>query len=276
MPRGEIHLQLAVDFADHPDIRKLTRFGRDARAVRDLFVQMLCYCKRNLSDGFVPAEQLGILVFPDPVKVGERDVARLVDVELVQIVDGGYWLPSYLKRNKSRAEVEKLSDARAETGRAGGKRSGLVRSAQAKPNQVASTMSNTETESYTETKTSAAADGQLDEYDLPDELVILRSKMLAHTALSKLRWDKLTPETAETIRVLIEIHGDKPLIDRALKTTRADETPVFVQFYLQTWCAMPAPGQILAAVVTRCPDPDHIGFNLPCSACAADSKAAAS
>lgn len=129
MARGEIHLQLVVNYGSDPKVRALARYGRDARAVRDLWVQMMCYCKGELSDGFVPDEELGILVYPDPPKTGERDVLRLAEVGLVERVDGGWYLPSFLKRNKSRAQVEAISSAKAEVGRQGGIRSGQTRKA---------------------------------------------------------------------------------------------------------------------------------------------------
>jgi hypothetical protein len=103
--KGEIHVELSVNFADDPKVRALARYGKDARAVRDLWVQMLCHCKESLTDGFVSKEQLGILVYPDPPKVGQRDAERLADVGLIERVDGGYHLPTFLKRNKSRDQV---------------------------------------------------------------------------------------------------------------------------------------------------------------------------
>jgi len=138
MASGEIHVQLAVNYGEDPKLRALARFGRDARGCRDLYVQMVCYCKRNLTDGFVQAEEVGVLVYPDSPKIGKRDADRLVEVDLAKSVDGGYLLPGFLKRNKSKAEVEAISAAKAESGRRGGKRSGEVRRAEAKPKQGAS------------------------------------------------------------------------------------------------------------------------------------------
>ncbi|MFD9943213.1 hypothetical protein ACFWYW_14530 [Nonomuraea sp. NPDC059023] len=114
MARAEIHIQLNVDFADDPKVRALARFGRDARRIRDLYVQMLCYAKRNLTDGHVPTEQLGILVFPDPSALGSKDVARLVEVGLVQAVADGWHIPGFLKRNKSRQQVQQDAQEKAD------------------------------------------------------------------------------------------------------------------------------------------------------------------
>jgi hypothetical protein len=138
VPNGEIHVQLAVNYGEDPKLRALAEFGRDARACRDLYVQMVCYCKRNLTDGFVPAVELGVLVYPDSPKTGRRDAERLVKVGLAEHQDDGYFIPGFLKRNKSKAQVEALSEARAESGRHGGVRSGQVRRGEANPKQLAS------------------------------------------------------------------------------------------------------------------------------------------
>jgi hypothetical protein len=99
---------------------------------------MLCHCKRNLTDGFVLAEEIGVLAYPDSLKTGQRDAGRLVEVGLVVAVEGGYMVPGFLKRNKSKAQVEEVSAAKAASGRQGGKRSGQVRRGQANAKQSAS------------------------------------------------------------------------------------------------------------------------------------------
>jgi hypothetical protein len=138
MARGEIHIQLAVNFSKDPKVRALTRYARDARGCRDLYVQMLCYCKENLTDGFVPFEEIGVLVYPDTPKAGKRDADRLVEVGLAEVVEGGYRLPGFLKRNKSKAQVDEVSAAKAAAGRKGGKRSGEVRRNEASTKHSAS------------------------------------------------------------------------------------------------------------------------------------------
>ncbi|GAA4626996.1 hypothetical protein GCM10023196_037480 [Actinoallomurus vinaceus] len=105
MASGEIHLFLSVNFPSNRKVRRLIRFGADSRACRDLYTQMLLYCKKDLTDGFVPDEELGILVYPDTPENGERDAGRLVEVGLIRRVDGGYLVPGFIKRNKTKAEV---------------------------------------------------------------------------------------------------------------------------------------------------------------------------
>jgi hypothetical protein len=138
MAHDEIFLQLVVTFPEDAKVRALARFGRDARACRDLYVQMSLYCKRNLTDGIVPDEEIGILVYPDTPKAGQRDAARLIEVGLIERAEDGYRIPAFLKRNKSRAQVEEISKVRAEAGIRGGYRSGEVRRLQAIPKQSAS------------------------------------------------------------------------------------------------------------------------------------------
>lgn len=113
MARGEIYVQLSATFADDPKVRKLLRYGPDARGCRDLFVQMICYSKLSLTDGFIPEEQIGLMCYPDSWENGHRDAGRLVDVGLVERVEDGYQLPSFLKRNKSRALIEQESEAKS-------------------------------------------------------------------------------------------------------------------------------------------------------------------
>jgi hypothetical protein len=92
-PKGPERL---VDLADNPKVRALRRYGRDARRLRDLYFQMLCYCWRNRTDGFVPAEDIGEMVLPDTLRTGELDVAKLIEAELVERAVPGYRLIHYL------------------------------------------------------------------------------------------------------------------------------------------------------------------------------------
>lgn len=105
MPPAEIYIELVVNFAEDPKVRSLLRYGADARGLRDLYIQMALYAKRNLSDGFVPEEEVGILVYPDSYENGQRDADRLVLARLIDRVEGGYVVLAYGKRNRTKAEV---------------------------------------------------------------------------------------------------------------------------------------------------------------------------
>lgn len=113
MPAGELHLQLAVNFADNRKVRKLIRHGREVRALRDLYVEMCLYSKGNRSDGFVPDEQIGLLVYPDSEKNGLRDAGRLAEVDLLKRQDDGWFITGWFDRNPSREAIEQKSAAKA-------------------------------------------------------------------------------------------------------------------------------------------------------------------
>ena len=134
MALGEIYIKLAVSFPNDPKVRALARYGADAGLARDLYVQMCLYCKDLLSDGFVPAEQVGLLVYPLDLEHGNQLAKQLASVGLTKEVSNagatdkqesaqGWQVVAFLKRNGSREDVERLSLVRAEAGRAGGAKS---------------------------------------------------------------------------------------------------------------------------------------------------------
>lgn len=130
MALGEIYIKLAVTFADDPKVRSLARYGPDANLARDLYVQMILHCKRLLTDGFVPAEQIGLLVYPLDPEHGNQLAKQLASVGLIKEVSNteakdkqGWEVCAYLKRNGTKEDVERLSQVRAEAGRAGGVKS---------------------------------------------------------------------------------------------------------------------------------------------------------
>lgn len=149
-----IYVKLAVDYADDPKVAALTRFGApDAGLARDLFVQMICYSKRMLTDGFVPVEQIARLVFPVSQADGEQLAKQLAQVGLIReeanAEQHGYQVLAYCKRNGTRKSTEELQAKRAAAGRIGGRsrRSKPQRKQSAKQNQA---QTETETETQTE------------------------------------------------------------------------------------------------------------------------------
>lgn len=123
----KLFIMVEVDYADDRDIARLTRYGRDSRACRDLLVQMWCYCKQWLTDGHIPADVVGKLAYPDSPRIGLRDADRLVEVGIAERTDTGYFLPGYIKRNKTKAQVEAERLEKVEAGRKGGIASGVAR-----------------------------------------------------------------------------------------------------------------------------------------------------
>jgi hypothetical protein len=101
MPRGELHIQLAVDYADDE------KFAEVSRSARLLYVDSLCLAKRLLNDGTVTRAQLDKLMYPE--RAGAATKAA------VELVNCGAWIwderrkvyviTAWLKRNKSRAQV---------------------------------------------------------------------------------------------------------------------------------------------------------------------------
>jgi hypothetical protein len=171
MTLGEIYLKLTVSFPNDPKVRALARYGPDAGLGRDLYVQMCLYCKDMLSDGFVPDEQIGLLVYPLDAEHGKQLAKQLASVGLTKEQAGGWQVLAYLKRNGSREDVERLSQVRAEAGRQGGKakpkrprqRPGQASSKQVANQNAQQTGSNTvsvsvkTTETDTQTPTESAA-----------------------------------------------------------------------------------------------------------------------
>jgi len=128
---GEIYIKLITGFPDDRKVRALARFGApDAGLARDLYVQMVLHCKGNLTDGFVSAEQIGLLVYPLDPEHGNQLAKQLASVGLIKELSNaeannkqGWEVCAYVKRNGTKEDVERLSQVRAEAGRAGGVKS---------------------------------------------------------------------------------------------------------------------------------------------------------
>lgn len=112
MATGEIYIQLSVNFPTNPRVRALKRYGKEARATRDLYVQMLLYCKSTRSDGRVPDDEIGVLVYPDLEQVGKRQAGYLAEVGLIERDGDGYLITGWLQRNSSRDDIERRSLAK--------------------------------------------------------------------------------------------------------------------------------------------------------------------
>jgi hypothetical protein len=127
MPVTELYVKLVTAYPRDPKVRALARYGIDGVLARDLYVQMLLYCRENMSDGFVPAEEVGVLAYPVPVDHANQLAKQPASVGLTKEVsknEAPAWqVLGYLKRNPSREEIEALSKVRAEAGRTGGKKS---------------------------------------------------------------------------------------------------------------------------------------------------------
>jgi hypothetical protein len=81
MPHSdETFYKMAVGWTDDPKVVALTRFGAvDGILARDLFSQMIGYSRRNLTDGEVPAQEVGRLMYPLPADQADALAAHLAD-----------------------------------------------------------------------------------------------------------------------------------------------------------------------------------------------------
>lgn len=101
MARGELHIQLSVDYADDE------KFIEVSRSARLLYVDALCMAKRLLNDGTISEAQLVKLSYPERPSTARKLAQNLVE--------SGLWawdserkvfvILAWLKRNKSRAQV---------------------------------------------------------------------------------------------------------------------------------------------------------------------------
>lgn len=92
------------------------------RDEQDLYLAGIVYCCGQLSDGFIPASRLPLLVawakLP-PEANSEAIASGLVEHGFWECARGGYQVHDFLNWNKSRAEVLRLREDRAEAGRRG-------------------------------------------------------------------------------------------------------------------------------------------------------------
>jgi hypothetical protein len=168
MPISEIYIKLVVGFPRDPKVRGLVRFGADAGLARDLYVQMCLYCRENLTDGFVVAEEIGALAYPLPPDHANQLAKQLASVGLIKEETKdeaqGWHIAAYVKRNGTREDVERLSQVRAEAGRKGGRPEGH-RAEKPNGNQVGKqnkSRPNPKTETESETGTTRNAGGRAD------------------------------------------------------------------------------------------------------------------
>ena len=159
MPLSEIYIKLVVGFPRDPKVRSLVRYGADAGLARDLYVQMCLYCRENLTDGFVVAEEIGALAYPLPPDHANQLAKQLASVGLIKEETKneaqGWQVGAFVRRNGTREDVERLSQVRAEAGRKGGRLPGY-KPAKPNANQVAKqnrSRPNPKTESETESET---------------------------------------------------------------------------------------------------------------------------
>jgi hypothetical protein len=121
--RSRLYVALDVDFFDNP---KVLEAGEPATM---LYLRGLALCKRQWStDGLIFENQLRTFRLRG---VHER-AAKLTELGLWVHEDDGYRVAGWLERNKSAAQLDLISQERADAGSRGGIASGQVRGGQAK------------------------------------------------------------------------------------------------------------------------------------------------
>lgn len=110
-------------FTEHPKIAHLS----DA-AFRG-FVEGLCYCARNLTDGRIPTTHAKKLTSAKAVRELMSCGLWVQNGKSVDVHDYLHYQSSRREVEARRAKREAVSVSRAEAGRRGGLQSGLVRSA---------------------------------------------------------------------------------------------------------------------------------------------------
>jgi hypothetical protein len=236
---GEIYIKLVVTFPKDPKVRALNRYGADAGLARDLYVQMCLYCKEMLSDGFVPAEEIGLMVYPLDQEHGNQLAKQLASVGLTKEVSKneaqGWEVLAFLKRNGSKADVERLSKVRAEAGRTGGVKSRKrpaqrtsKASGKQSANQVADTLpSNTDSVSVSENQdrdrvlqTPTVSAGEL--------TINQRSKRLTDAYAEAVPMCKWPAVNGVALSAIKSGHFDDDQIRAALLRLAADNRPVTI------------------------------------------------
>jgi hypothetical protein len=100
------------------------------RDEQDLFFAGLIYCSGQLTDGFIPADKLELLLLWAKIKteanaqaLAQAIASRLVDHKYWEYAEGGYQVHDFLDWNMSREEVLSMRKARSEAGKRGGTKS---------------------------------------------------------------------------------------------------------------------------------------------------------
>lgn len=95
-------VKLDDTFPDHP---KVIAVGPDAAW---LYTCALCYASRHLTDGFIPRDVVPRLT---TLKRPDRLAARLVEEEMFEPGEKGWWIHNYDRKQRTKAQVEAERDA---------------------------------------------------------------------------------------------------------------------------------------------------------------------
>ncbi len=99
-------IRLSDRMGEHPKTLQVPRAHRWA------LIEVLGYCSRNLTDGFIPSEMMPRLIDSD-------ELASLMFAGFIKKCTGGYVFHDYLDWQESRQSVEERSAKRSQAGRRG-------------------------------------------------------------------------------------------------------------------------------------------------------------
>ena len=114
MPHAdETFYKMKCGWSADPKVAALARFGPvDACLARDLFGQMIDYARRELTDGLVPKEAIGLIAYPLPADDAMRVAMQLADpgpygpLCREDAASNALSILAYPKWNDTRAEVQ--------------------------------------------------------------------------------------------------------------------------------------------------------------------------
>jgi hypothetical protein len=108
-------------FLTNPKVRRAGLAGRM------LYVASLTYSAGELTDGFIPTDQLDLLAYLSDVPLPLEAAAHLVTVGLWEVVVGGWAIHDYHNYNPSSTDVRATREKRKVSGHLGGLASGASR-----------------------------------------------------------------------------------------------------------------------------------------------------
>lgn len=244
---------------------------RDAAAI-GLWVLAGSWCADNLTDGFVPTDEL--YRWDDDA---ETLADRLVDAELwtPAEVDGeaGFQFENWSDYQPMKEDVDRKREAARERMRAVRARPKKgARRVRANSEGTAPEVGSTPTRPDPSRPTAAAAAVTGAGPALPPPLEILRNALEARKLT--VRWDQLTVEQHTEIEQLITEHGDAALVAQALRDYQPNKPIAFAQGWLPGWRQLRKPGDLAVVPDDPCPKPGHAyngGTTRRCTACIAES-----
>lgn len=260
--------------------------GSDAAEV--MFTRGCALAGEIEQSGFIPDAMVPSLT-RKPVNA-RKVAAELVAKGLWERVRGGYQIVNWesIQAELERIVAKKARDrdrkrAERENARRAAESGGSVAHNAAPSSVDASADSPTDShedrlsgESKSKRTTAAARPGKPKPktLDLPPAVEILRAALEAHKLFVK--WNRLTAEQLTEIEDLVGRHGDRALVQAALRAYQPDKPAVYAQAWLEDWRILRRPGDLAVVPDEPCPEPGHAysgGTTRRCNACIAESHA---